>query len=118
MTLAEMIHATLQPLVDGRVYPAGTAGDAALPRVTYLTAGGRPINYLEGALPDRDQTRVQISVWAPTVIAVQELCKSVDAAMAASAHFTARRLGGPVSVYEDDAQIHGQHQDFMVDHAR
>ena len=117
MTLAEMIYATLQPLVAGRVFPAGAA-EGGLPRITYSTAGGRPTNFMERTLNDHDITRVQISVWAPTVIGVQQLGHAVDAAMVPSPHFTASRLGGPISVFEEDTQIHGQHQDYMVEHAR
>ena len=31
---------------------------------------------------------------------------------------TARRIGGPLTVFEEDTRIHGRHQDFTVWHAR
>lgn len=119
MTLSEMLYATLQPLVDGRVYPAVAPQDSALPRLVYSRAGGRVINYAEpGELPDHDGARVQLSAWATTNDGAELLMQQVEAAMAASPHFSCERLGGPVSAFEEDTQLHGLHHDFAVWYAR
>lgn len=118
MTLGDRLFATLQALVEGRCFPAGKVDRPELPRITYSLVGGTPLNYTEDTLPDHDMTRVQLSMWGATFNATEALTRQVEVAMQAAPQFTARRLGGPLTVYEDDTQIHGRHQDFNVWHAR
>lgn len=118
MTLGDRVFATLQALVAGRCYPAGTAAVPTLPRITYSVVGGTPVNYVEDTLADHDSHRIQLSVWAGTYNATEALMRQVEEAMQASAQFTARRLGGPLTAFEEDIRIHGRHQDFNVWHAR
>lgn len=118
MTLGEYLYAALQPLVAGRCYPAGTADSTALPRITYSVVGGTPINYVEDTLADHELPRVQLSVWTATFIAAEQLMRQVEAAMHTAPQFAARRVGGPLTVFEEDTRIHGRHQDFNVLHAR
>ena len=118
MTFGDRLFAALQALVAGRCYPAGTANTTTLPRITYSIVGGSPINYVEDTLADHERPRVQLSVWAATFNAADVLMQQVEEAMQASPQFTARRIGGPLTVFEEDTRIHGRHQDFTVWHAR
>lgn len=69
----------LQPA--GKVAPFGRAiQNVALPYLTWQTITGQPENYLDD-LPDIDQTRVQIDVWAATGAAVETLAQSVRDAL-------------------------------------
>lgn len=72
-----------------KLYPFGEAPQGVtLPYVVYQTVGGSPFNTLT-CPPDKDQTFIQVDVYANTVGKAQEVARLVRDAVEGVAHVTA-----------------------------
>ena len=118
MSAEAAIVPLLTGLVSGRIYPDVAPSGAGLPRIVYQQVGGQAMTYLEGALPDKENARMQIVCWAATRLAAINLAKQVEAAIVAATTIQATPLGARVSDYEADTQLYGARQDFSVWTAR
>lgn len=114
MTVEADIFNLLTGLVAGRVYPDLAPLGAARPYITYQQVGGEAVAYVEDVLPDRENARMQVSVWADTRAAAKALIKQAEAAFTAASAFQARAVGAPISTYEPDTKLYGSMQDFSV----
>lgn len=118
MSAEATIYTLLTGLVAGRVYPDVAPEGAALPRIVYQQVGGVSESFIEGSLPDKENARMQIACWASTRAAAVALAKQAESAIVASTAFQAEPLGSRSSVYEEDTQFYGTHQDFSIWYAR
>jgi hypothetical protein len=80
-TLFEMLAGVAGLSAPGKVGPFGRVPqDTPLPYLTWQTITGQPQNYLDD-VPDIDQTRVQMDIWAATGDAAETLAQSVRDAL-------------------------------------
>jgi hypothetical protein len=114
MSAEATLNTLLGGLVAGRVYPDVAPAGSALPRIVYQQVGGVEEVYTEGALPDKENGRMQIACWATTRPAAVALAKQVAAALVASTAFQATPIGARVSGYEEDTKLYGTRQDFSI----
>jgi hypothetical protein len=112
MTTESLIFDALKTLVANRVYPDVGPPGVVRPYITYQQAGGRPVNFLEGTTPSKENSRMQINVWATTRPAAKLLAKQAEAALCGTAALQTTVLGKPVAVYEEDTKLFGTRQDF------
>ena len=114
MSAEATIYALLTALVAGRVYPDVAPEGAALPRIVYQQVGGQGLSFLDGAMPSKENGRMQIACWATTRAAAIALAKQVEAAVCASAALQAIPLGARASDFEQDTNLYACRQDFSV----
>ena len=108
----------LTGLVAGRIYPDVAPSGAALPRIVYQQVGGQAMTYLEGALPDKENARMQVVCWAATRLAAINLAKQVEAAIVAAPVIQADAIGARISGFEQDTNLYSSQQDFSIWTAR
>ena len=104
----------LTGLVSGRIYPDVAPSGAGLPRIVYQQVGGQAMTYLEGALPDKENARMQVVCWASSRFAAANLAKQVEAAIKSSPLIQASAIGARISGYEQDTALYSSHQDFSI----
>lgn len=114
MTIDTMLFEALGPVVDGRAYPDVAPANAALPRIVHQQVGGVAPNYQEGTLPDQENSRVQVATWATTRTEATAVAKLAETALLAHPVLQVTRLGGRVSVHEEETNLYGARQDFSV----
>ena len=112
MSLESLIFDALKALLDNRVYPDVAPEDVATPFATYQTVGGDAINYVEASVPDRQNARVQVTVWAASRTAASEIGKQVEDALRLTLPLQTKVLTARRSVYEQDTRRRGSMQDF------
>ncbi len=117
MSMEADLIATLKalcPRVFADVAPAG----AVKPYVTWQGIGGESIYALNNTPIDKRNTLMQINVRAADRLQPTTLARNIEAAIAASPAFVAKPVNEPISVYEDDTQLHGAIQRYEIWHAR
>ena len=105
MALETSLKAALDPLVGGRVYPDVTPDNPTFPLIVYQQVGGQAVNFLEGTLPDQNNARVQLHVWAKSRLEASALAQQARAAL--TEQLAATTLGAPVSLYEEALKLYG-----------
>lgn len=114
MTVETHLFAALAPLVGDRVYPDIAEEGSALPRIVYQQVGGvRPL-FQEGTLPDRENCRMQIVVWAERRLDATALGKQIEEALIAAPGLQVEPLGGRVSRHDEETDLRGSQQDFSI----
>jgi len=114
MSAEAIVFTVLTSLVSGRVYPDVAPEGSALPRIVYQQVGGSAFAYTEGALPDKENGRMQIACWATTRLAARDLSKLVADAIVGAAGFQAEPIGARISGYEPDTGLYSSQQDFSI----
>ena len=109
---------TLLKAICPRVFPDVAPSGTALPYVTWQGLGGESLSFLDNTTGDKRNTLMQINVWAADRLQSITLARNIEAAIAASPAFVAKPVNEPVSVYEDDTELHGAIQRFEIWHAR
>ena len=104
----------LTGLVAGRIYPDVAPSGAGLPRIVFQQVGGQAMTYLEGALPDKENARMQVVCWGASRFAAANLAKQVEAAIKSSPLIQASAIGARISGYEQDTALYSSHQDFSI----
>ncbi|ANN71547.1 DUF3168 domain-containing protein [Bordetella bronchialis] len=111
------LRTLLAPLVAGRVYPDVSPDVPTYPLIIYQQVGGSAGWYVEKALPDQENSRVQVYVWDKTRGNAALIARQVEAAICAS-QFPAQPYGAFVALYEEDLKLYGTRQDFGIWHPR
>lgn len=114
MTPEDHIDAVLQPLAPGRVFPDFAPAGAARPVIVYQAVGGEPANYLSGDQPDKQQVRMQVSVWADTRPEASELADQIERALRAAADLQPEVATGRTSIVDETTGYRGTRQDFYL----
>ena len=112
MSMKAQIFAALSALVDGRVFPAPAPERVDKPYITYQRAGGRPINYTDGAVPNLKNARVQINVWAVTSAVADPIAEQVEAALRGATALQTTVLSEVLDTYDEETKLRGTMQDF------
>lgn len=112
MTVEASIYSALKTLVSNRVYPDVAPLGTVRPYATYQQAGGASVNFVDQAIPDKSNARMQINVWADTRSAASLLIKQVEQALRSATALQTTVLGQPVATYEADTLLYGARQDF------
>lgn len=121
LTLAEIIPAILNDLVEGRVWQGMTPDDIPrdsakrpLPFVIWHRVGGQDDTYVEQSpLPSHRHARVQIASNAPGSIVAERLCEAVMRAMTAPP-YNAGVYGSPVGAVDAARKLHAPWQQFSI----
>lgn len=104
----------LTGLVAGRIYPDVAPSGAGLPRIVYQQVGGVGLSFMDGAMPSKENGRMQIVCWAATRLAAINLAKQVEAAVCAAPALQATPLAARASDYEQETNLYACRQDFSV----
>lgn len=121
LTLAEIIPAILNDLVEGRVWQGMTPDDLPrdaskrpLPFVIWHRVGGQDDTYVEQSpLPSHRHARIQIASNAPGSIVAERLCEAVMRAMTAPP-YNAGVYGSPVGAVDAARKLHAPWQQFSI----
>ena len=108
-----LIVQTLGPIFGGRIFPDAAEGDTPMPFATYQQVGGDSTVFMDGALPDKQNARMQVTVWAKGRVQASALIGAVQVALCAAPVY-ATPLGAPVSRRDDETGFKGAMQDFSV----
>lgn len=108
-----LIVQTLGPLFGGRIYPDAAEGDTPMPFAIFQQVGGVSPVFMDGALPDKQNARMQITVWAKGRAQASELISAVQRELCAGPVY-ATPLGAAVSRRDDETGFKGAMQDFSV----
>jgi hypothetical protein len=101
----------LKTLVSNKVYPDVNDAGTAAPYIVYTRAGGEAPNFLENAVPSKENARLQVTSWHTTRLGAKALCDQVLTALVALGW---RPLGGPVSLHDPITKLRGSAQDFSA----
>lgn len=115
MSIESLAFNALKALVSNKVYPDVNDAGTAAPYIVYARAGGQAANFLENALPDKENARLQVTCWHTTRLGAKTLS---DQALAALVALGWRPIGGPVGLYDQQTKLRGHSQDFSAWAAR
>lgn len=114
MSMEPALNTLLQTTCP-RVFPDVAPEGTARPYVTWQELGGRALRNLDGTASNKRHTFLQINVWDETRAGALALIRAIEDAMCASASFTARPEGEPMSQFEDgEPNLYGSVQRFSV----
>lgn len=111
MTVEELIHTALSPLVSSRVIADLALEGTPLPYITYQQVGGEAINFIDPTNPNKSNGRFQISVWATNRTECARIARQAEAELR-QAPLQTTVLGAMTAIYEPQTKIHGSQQDF------
>jgi hypothetical protein len=109
--LEVLMAEVLGTLVGSRVFPDTAPANTLLPFVIYQKVGGIDPVFADGTLPDKENARVQVQVWARKRTEASAMMRQVKAALCA-APALAVPLGADVARNEDG--FFGAQQDFSI----
>lgn len=115
MDYGPLVVTALGALFNGRLYadvPPDNPGRA--PMGIYQRVGGVPVYFSEGRLPDQQNARVQVYVWAETRALASTLANA--ARKIAAAHPDMLPLDVPVDDYNEVLKLYGLRFDLAVWH--
>lgn len=112
MSLEGLIFNALSDLVGGRVFPDVAPEETPRPYIVYQAVGGSAINYTEAAVPNKQNARVQVSVWADTRLAASDIGKQAEDALRLCLPLQTTVLTARRSLVDDATSLRGSMQDF------
>lgn len=112
MSMKTEIYAALQGLVGGHVYTGAPPKDIVTPYIIYQRAGGKPVNYTDGAIPDRKNARVQINVWADSMAVADPIAEQVESILRGVRALQTEVLSQVLDTYDEETGRRGTMQDF------
>jgi len=115
VSLETSLFALLGPLVNGAAYPDVTAEPAVFPCIVYQQVGGKAFDYVEKTLPEHDNARVQVLVWAKTRLEASTVMRQARATIIGSS-LDARTVAAPISQYHEYLALFGARQDFDINY--
>lgn len=114
MTIEADLTTVLGALAGGRCFPDVAPIATTRPYIVYQQVGGVEIQFLERAVPSKQNGRFQVSVWADTRSAAAALMGQVASALVLSTAFQASAMAAPVALYDEDLARYGARQDFSI----
>ena len=105
---------TLLKAICARTYPDVAPEATAAPFATWQGIGGESLRYVEGSAANKRNTLMQINVWSTTRLESLTLIRQIEDALCASATFTAKPSGEPLSTFDPDANLYGCIQRFEI----
>lgn len=113
MSLESDIKLALDSLVSSRVYPDVPPDNPVFPLIIYQQVGGEVLNPLEGAVPAKDNARMQVVVWAKTRLSANTIARQARVALCEGS-LKAYAFAAPVSEYEPVLKLYGSRTDYGV----
>ena len=111
MSIESETFTALRTLVADKVYPDVNDAGTAAPYIVYQRAGGAVVNFLENELVDKENARLQVTVWHTTRLGAKTLS---DQALTALVALGWRPLGAPVGLHDQTTNLRGHAQDFSA----
>lgn len=108
-----IVYKALSSLASGQVYPDVAPAKTPAPWITYQSVGGQDFTGLDNELPDIENARVQISVWAKTRKEAAQIMRQIKRALV-NPQIKAVPIGGPISNFESDTLLYGSSLDFSI----
>jgi len=105
---------TLLKTTCPRVFPDFAPVSTAKPYVTYQGIGGQSINYVDNTVPDLENSRVQIDVWADTRLSAKAIIRQIEDTLRVATTIQARPESAPHNDYNADSLIYSSTQDFSI----
>lgn len=97
-----------------RVFPDFAPVNTTRPYLTYQQIGGEVINFTSNDLADLKNGEFQVNVWADSRASAASTMLAIEAALRASAVFTAQPMSAPVADYDADVPVYGARQDWSI----
>lgn len=113
MSLEATIKTLLGPLVGGRCSSDTIPDNPTFPLIVYQQVGGVAVEYVEQAIADMDNARVQVWVWSRSRPEASTIARQVREAIIGSA-LQANTLAAPVSTYDEAMKLYGARTDFSI----
>lgn len=113
--LRQALIAAVGDEVGDRVFPDSAPYGTATPYVVYAQVGGDPVQFVEGALPDKQNGRWQINVWAVLRDDASRIARQIGRALVGSP-LRATILNGVAAAYDEGTDLRGTRQDFSIWH--
>ena len=114
MSIESKIYEVLRALVSDRVFPDYAPFNTERPFITYQQFGGKPLTFLEKALPSKKNGLFQIHVWADTRAQAAQIANAVEVALVQAPTFEADPMTGARAAHDPDIPIYGSAQDFSI----
>jgi hypothetical protein len=77
--------------------------------------GGKAFDYVEKTLPENDNARVQVLVWAKTRLEASSISRAAREAIIGSS-LDARTVAAAISQYHEFLALYGARQDFDINY--
>ncbi len=111
MSMETLLFDCLHTLVSGRIYPGVAPADAgSAPYITWTQGGGQAVNFQDGAQPSKENARIQINVWASTVIEANHIAQLADTALRAYTALSTTVLTGKFSQQDEVTKRFGTYR--------
>lgn len=114
MSVYVSVIQALTGLAGGRVFPLVADEGVETPYIVLQRAGGAPMQFLSGEMPEKKRRRVQVSVWAKTALEAEAVAGQVEQALCGAAALQTEVLGEPVDTYDDLTTYRGTRQEFYL----
>ena len=114
MSAESLIYDALKHLAGGRVLPDFAPEGTVRPFIVYQAVGGEPMNFISGDQPDKQQVRMQVSVWTETRLEATDLGAQVENAIRAATDLQPEVASGRVATYDETTRYRGTRQDFYL----
>ncbi|OZI23617.1 hypothetical protein CAL26_09250 [Bordetella genomosp. 9] len=101
------------PLVSQRVFPDTAPANTPLPFVIYQKVGGVEPVFIDGMLPDKENARVQVVVWARKRSEASILMRGIKAALCGPPTL-AVPAGADIARNDETPGFRGAQQDFSI----
>ncbi len=115
MTIEADLVSTLGPVFDGRFYSMVAPAKVGEPYAVYQLVSRSPENALDGATPNLDNSRYQISIFGRTIDDLIDAVTDTKAAMLEATSFKSVCLN-EMDTFEDPALLYGKLVDFSIWH--
>lgn len=112
MSVEAVILNSLKDLVANRIYPDVAPEQVKRPYITFQQVGGQAVNFLSAELPDKRNSRFQLSVWADSRLDAAKLSRQLEERLRQVKELQTTVLSEPVSMHEPETRLYGVRQDF------
>lgn len=113
MTLEENLVVLLKAICP-RTFPDFAPTDTTRPYVTWQQIGGDAVEFVDNAVPSKENALVQINVWSDRRAEAKDVIKQVEVALTTATVFQARPTGAAVSDADPDMARYCSRQDFTI----
>ena len=113
MTLEEKLFSLLAAICP-RTFPDFAPTDTARPYVTWQQIGGDVVDFVDNAVPSKENALIQINVWSDRRGEAKDVIKQIEATLLGAAVFQARPTGAAASDADPDMARYCSRQDWSI----